>query len=108
MRIILSDRVQALRGSLGRGFGYFIVKRGNAFYSQRSRHLAFVPPNGHWRFIVACAELAKNGLHIADIQVTDKEIVTAISEAGRFCHAYKRNRVFNAKQVLELKSRLGL
>ena len=72
MKVILSQQCESLTGALGRGYGYFLVKRGAAFYSQRSRH--YVPSDGHWRFIVLCAELAQNKLHIADVIVQQKEL----------------------------------
>ena len=80
MEIILSNHCKSLTGSLGQGFGYFIVNRKGRFYSVRSKHS--VPPDGHWRFILTCAELAQNGLHIADIRVSHQELSEALSEAG--------------------------
>ena len=80
MEIILSKQCGSLTGSLGQGFGYFIVNRKGRFYSVRSKHS--VPTDGHWRFILACAELAQNGLHIADIRVSHQELSEALSEAG--------------------------
>ena len=66
MEIILSNHCKSLTGSLGQGFGYFIVNRKGRFYSVRSKHS--VPHDGHWRFILTCADLAQNGLHISDIR----------------------------------------
>ena len=80
MEIILSKQCESITGSLGQGFGYFIVNRKGRFYSVRSKHS--VPHDGHWRFITACAELAQNGLHIADIRVSHQELSEALSEAG--------------------------
>ena len=86
MEIILSKHCQALTGSLGRGFGYFIVGRWSRkdvkfrFYSQRSKWN--VPKDGHLRFIFACAELAQMKTHITDIRVSRKELTDAIWEAG--------------------------
>ena len=80
MEVILSKQCLALTGCLGRGFGYFLVNRKGRFYSQRSKHS--VPPDGHWRFIVLCAELAQNKLHITDIRVSKEEVDAARIEAG--------------------------
>ena len=80
MEIILSKQCESLTGSLGKGFGYFIVKRKGRYYSVRSKHS--VPPDGHWNFIAACAELAQSKLHIADIRVSREELSEALSEAG--------------------------
>ena len=81
MEVFLANTCESLTGSLGRDFGYYIrsTKKGR-YFGQRSKHS--VPPDGHWRFIVACAELAQNGLHIADIRVSHQELSEALSEAG--------------------------
>lgn len=80
MEIILSKQCESLTGSLGRGFGYFIVRRKDRFYSVRSKH--DVPPDGHLRFILTCAQLAQNKLHIADIRLPRQELVFALWSAG--------------------------
>ena len=86
MEIILSKQCKSLTGSLGRGFGYFIVARWSRkdvkfrFYSQRSKW--DVPADGHLRFIFACAQLAQMKTHITDIRVPRKELAQALAEAG--------------------------
>ena len=107
MRIILSEQCESLTGTLGRGYGYFIVKRGKAFYSQRSRHV--VPEDGHWRFIVLCAELAQNKLYIADVTVQQKELAQALWEAHHFNAARNlRLPIYDARDILNLKTTFGL
>ncbi len=114
MKIILSKQCESLTGSLGRGFGYFIVKRGDSFFSQRSRHS--VPPDGHWRFILTCAELAQHKLHIADIRVGWLELQTALYEAKHYIaseqvrrnYADKNFHEYNARDILNLKTTFGL
>lgn len=86
MEIILSKQCEALTGSLGKGFGYAIQKRTDLngktrFWGVRYSNGA-VPPNGHLRFIFACANLAQMKLHIADIRVPRKELSDALGEAG--------------------------
>lgn len=86
MEIILSKQCEALTGSLGRGFGYFIQRRRSydgsvRFFSQRSKHPP-IPHDGHIRFIFTCAELAQMGLHVSDIRVPRKELSDALWEAG--------------------------
>ena len=86
MEIILSKQCEALTGSLGSGFGYFIQRRRGQdgkyhFFSQRSKHPP-IPIDGHLRFIFTCAELAQMRLHIADIRVPRKELSDALWEAG--------------------------
>lgn len=99
----------ALAGMLNPELGYFITQRPEGFFSQRSKHGA--PPDGHWRFIVLCAELAQNGLYISDIEVTAGELDDALEEAtnGRLQSPWApRDAVCNAAKVLQLKSELGL
>ena len=97
-----------LAGLLDPALGYFLVKRGDNFYSIRSKWGA--PPDGHLRFIVLCAEMAKNGLYIKDIQVSGYELKAALQEAA-FLESALRVDVdyeYNAAEVLQLKSDLGL
>ena len=97
----------ALVGMLKPELGYFIVQRGDNFYSVRSKH--GVPPDGHWRFIVLCAELAQNGLHISDICVPRKELKAALREAHHFVAAsHLKLSEYSARDVLNLKTTFGL
>ena len=108
MKIILSKQCESLTGMLDSGLGYFIVKRGKSFYSQRSRH--YVPEDGHWRFIVLCAELAQNKLHIADIRVAYQEVWNALNEAC-ICVSIlgvDPPKFYNARDIINLKNNFGL
>ena len=114
MEIILSKQCEALTGSLGRGFGYFIQRRRDHegryhFYSQRSKHPP-IPHDGHLRFIFTCAELAQMGLHIADIRVSRDELVEAVEEAGWCLSRFMENLhpTLTAKEVLTFKQNVGL
>ena len=107
MEIILSERCKSLTGNLGSGFGYFIVKRKRRFYSVRSKHS--VPPDGHWRFILACAVLAQNGLHIADIRVSREELASALREAHHFVAAdHLMLVIYHARDIINLKTTFSL
>lgn len=109
MRVILTNMCLNLAGLLEPALGYFLVKRGDNFYSIRSKWGA--PPDGHWRFIVLCAELAQNHLYISDIEVTVGELDEALEEAtnGRLQSPWApHDAVVNADKVLQLKSELGL
>lgn len=107
MEIILSKQCESLTGSLGRGFGYFIVRRRKRFFSQRSRHS--VPSDGHWRFILTCAELAQNKLHIADIKVNWIELHSALYEAKHFIASeHLRKHFYDARDIINLKITFGL
>ena len=108
MEIILSSNCESLTGSLGRGFGYSIQRRKNGFYTKRDSK-GIVPPDGHWRFIVACAELAKAGLHISDIKASRVEVSDALKEARHFIAATHLNLAnYHARDILNLKTTFGL
>ena len=114
MEIILSNHVKSLTGSIGRGFGYHIKHRKNGFFGERNSN-GFVPSNGHLSFIFTCAELAKMGLHIADVEVSRNEIADALSEAGENSareYVLKDGQycpdLFNAQNVLNLRKILSL
>ena len=112
MEVILSKQCLALTGMLERGTGYFLQARRNKkghvrFFSQRSKYL--VPPDGHWRFIVLCAELAQNKLHIVDIRVPRCEVQAALKEAGLpLSGARDVRHELNARDILNLKTTFGL
>lgn len=80
MEIILSPHCRSFTGTLSRRYGYAICKRGNGFYSQRNSRN--VPPDGHLQFILACAQMAKDGLLFTDIRVSREEMIAALAEAG--------------------------
>ena len=115
MEVKLSNQCLSLTGMLERGLGYYLrsTKTGR-FYSQRSK--GHVPPDGHWRFIVLCAELAQNGLHIADIEIGWLELQTALYEAHHFVasehvrrnYADKAKVTYDARDILNLKITFGL
>ena len=115
MRIVLTEKCESLTGVLGRGFGYAIVKRKSGFFSQRCNHKVDVPFDGHWRFIVQCAEIAQVGLHIKDINVPAWELADALNEARCFI-AERQVRAnidrgkdsYNARDILNLKTTFGL
>ena len=114
MEIILTKQCAALTGSLGKGFGYFIVGRWSRpdvryrYYSQRSKW--DVPADGHLRFIFACAELAKMKTHITDILVSRNELSIAIWEAGDIHNSFlalgddDSREILDAQQVIEFKN----
>ena len=114
MEVILSKQCESLVGTLERGLGYSLQQRGKRFFSQRSKH--FVPADGHWRFIVLCAELTRNKLYITDIKVDWLELQTALYEAKCFIaseqvrrnYADKCKASYNARDVLNLKTTFSL
>ena len=110
MEIILSKQCESLSGTLGRGFGYNIQKRTDLdgktrFWGVRNTK-GPIPLDGHLQFIIACAELAKMGSHIADIRVLFRELNEAIEEATGYriyTLCYEDGKMLNAEQVLTLK-----
>ena len=114
MEIILSKQCESLTGSLGKGYGYFIQgRRGHdgsvRFFSQRSKHLP-IPNDGHWKFILACANLAQAKLHITDIRVSGYELKAALQEdvllASALC--VDVDNEYSAAEVLQFKKERGL
>ena len=109
MEIILSQRCKSFTGTISRTHGYAIKRTGNRFFSYRFPSTS-TPKDGHWNFIVECAELAKQGFMLTDIRVSANEIMDAMHEMGRGDYLWKLKypQTLNAAQVLTLKSELGL
>ena len=115
MKVILSSQCISLTGMLERSLGYHLQQRKNGCFAKRNTK-GFVPPDGHWRFIVLCAELAHNKLYIIDIKVDWLELQTALYEAKCFIasgqvrrnYADKGKASYNARDILNLKTTFGL
>ena len=115
MKVILSNQCLSLTGMLEQGLGYHLQRRKNGFFSKRNTK-GFVPNDGHWRFIVLCAEIAQNGLYITDIKVDWLELQSALYEAKCFTasaqvrrnYADKCKATYNARDILNLKTTFGL
>ena len=80
MQIFLSKNVSSLTGSLNKNYGYAVQKRNGAFYGVRKTK-GVVPPDGHWRFLCACAKIAKSKIHATAISVHWSELYDALFEA---------------------------
>ena len=113
MEIILAPTCESLTGSLNKTHGYYIRKQQKKnskprFFGQRSSK-GSVPPDGHWRFIADCAELAASGLIIADIRVSHDELFDALIEAHRIVAAQNlRLTSYRARDIRNLKTTFGL
>ena len=108
MKIILSKQCESLTGMLNSSLGYHIEHRKNGFFSKRNQR-GIVPPDGHWRFIVTCAELAQNKLHIADIRVSREELKQAMYEARIFiAMQHLRKDIYDARDIINLKITFSL
>ncbi len=105
MKIILSE---SLTGMLNSSLGYHIEHRKNGFFSKRNQR-GIVPPDGHWRMILTCAQLAQNKLHIADIRVSREELKQAMYEARIFiAMQHLRKDLYDARDILNLKITFSL
>lgn len=103
MEIFLTNQVKAVTGKLDNYTGYYIRRRGNNFYSACNPRSG-VPADGHWRFIVMCAEQCRRGLYFRDIRVGYLEMIIALHEAGKYNAAIHICRpIYNAEQILEFK-----
>ena len=100
MKLFLTKQCESLTGSLGSGYGYAVQKRKSGFYGVRNTR-GYVPPDGHWRFIVACAQLANAKLHVTDIEVSEREMRAALDEAQLY--GFGPVGTYNARRVLEAK-----
>lgn len=108
MKIILSKQCESLTGMLNSSLGYHIEHRKNGFFSKRNQR-GIVPPDGHWRFILTCAQLAQNKLHIADIRVSREELKQAMYEARIFiAMQHLRKDIYDARDILNLKITFSL
>lgn len=110
MEVILSKFCRSFTGKISKSHGYYIRKVGERFVSQRSAK-GIVPPDGHLRFIFACADIARSGLLIADIRVPFSELLDALIEAGcvedemveQLKEMMLPNVLLNVKDVLRVK-----
>ena len=113
MEVKISSGYSNITGSLGSGFGYSIQQQKGRFYSKRNSR-GNVPPDGHMRFIFTCAEIARMGLHFADVKVHAVELQEALYEAHAFVAAQEVRRTwdkkiyYNALDIINLKTTFGL
>ena len=108
MKLILSENCLSLVGMLNTSLGYHIEHRKNGFFAKRNSK-GQVPPDGHWRFIVLCAELARNKLYVTDIRLLAEELEEALQEAGHYVASQNlRKTIYDARDVLNLKTTFGL
>ena len=99
MELFLSKKCISLIGSIDKSTGYSIRHRGKRFFGMRSPK-GFVPPDGHLRFIIACAKLAQARTHIVDIQLPEREFRDALAEAD--IYGIGPVGTYNAERVIEL------
>ena len=107
MEIILARTCKSITGSLGKSYGYSITKRDGKFYSIRSPKGPRIR-DGHLRFIFACAELARDGFLIADIDIRGEELLQAAREAQVNLDSVVPDEHYDAQQVRDIKRNHGL
>ena len=115
MEVKISSGYSSITGSLGSRFGYSIQQQKGRFYSKRNSR-GYVPSDGHMRFIFTCAEIARMGLHFADVKVDYIELTNALKEAGKhiaaqqvYHNAIQKGKFFyNALDIINLKTTFGL
>ena len=122
MEVILANTCESFTGSIDRSLGYSIQRRKNGFFAKRNSK-GFVPKDGHWRFILACAELAQKHLYLSDIRVSHQELSEALSEAGlplsgapddssesllSGAPGVRPEKIYSASDILNLKTIFGL
>ena len=115
MKVILSQQCLSLVGMLRTDLGYYLQKRKNGYFTKRNSK-GKVPDDGHWRFILACAQIAQNKLHIADIKIHWNELYDALYEAYHFIAADQvgqngreaKKIFYNARDIINLKTTFSL
>lgn len=107
MEIILSTHCRSFTGYISKSHGYYIRHIGNRFISQRSSK-GHVPPDGHIRFIFACAELAREGLLLSDIRILGSELLAAATEVGYTFETIVPDVGYNAHDILNIKKYYSL
>ena len=109
MEAILSVYAKSFTGSIDKNLGYTMRRVGRRFFSKRFSR-GYVPPDGHWKFIVKMAKLATARVYIYDIRVSAAELDEAIHEAGLGHKGYAPylGHDYTAEDVLRLKEAHGL
>lgn len=107
MEIILARHCKSLTGSLGKGYGYAVCRRGKRFFSQRSPKGPRIR-DGHLRFIFACADMAQYNYFIGDIDVEGKELLEAAREAHVEMETILPDVQYNAHDIRRIKTYNGL
>ena len=113
MTLITSSKVETISGKIDSYTGYFLrVKHSKSgkrtIFSCRKK--GYVPPEGHWQFILMCAQIAYDGLYASDVVVDQKELYWALYEAKHFVAAgnVKLTMTYHAGDIINLKTTFGL
>ena len=112
MKITLSNQCESISGTISRGTGYYLQARRSRsgsldFFGVRSR--GHVPPDGHLRFIIACASIARRKTYFTDISLTRTELHDALSEAHRDnVIPFLKKEIYHADDIINLQITFGL
>lgn len=115
MEIILSSHCKSLHGCLDRTHGY-VVRATPSGKFVGVRKPGQIPADGHVRFIFDLAEMANSGLLVSDIKVDWLELQSAFYEAKCFIeseivrrlYTCRSKATYNARDILNLKTKFGL
>ena len=102
MELILSPQIATLSGALSKSHGYYIRQSGDRFFSQRKAK-GFVPPDGHLRFIITCAQLTRGAIFLSDILISGSELIDAAREAGVTLPPLSPDTTYHAPDVLNMQ-----
>ena len=108
MELFLAPQCNSLTGSLGAKCGYAVQCQNNRFFAKRNSK-GQVPPDGHWRFIIACANLTKAKIYITDLDLPAAELQDALEEAS-ICYApwnLSAQKIYHAHDILSLAEKLN-
>ena len=109
MEILLNKSIcRSFTGALSKKDGYCIRRRGERFFGCRQLTRQ-ATPDGHWRFIVTCAQIARHRLYVSNIIVSYEEVRQALEEAGKTIPPMLlADGVFNAEKLLAFKNEYSL
>ena len=107
MEIILARNCKSLTGCLGKSYGCSITRRGKKFFTIRNPKGPRIK-DGFLRFIFACAELARDGFLIADIDIRGEELLQAAREADVEMETILPDVQYNAHDIRRIKTYYGL
>ena len=113
MKFVTSSYVETITGKLDSYTGYFLrAKRSNTgkYVIYSCRRKGYIPSEGHWRFILNCAEIANAGFYATDVLVPGNELYLALREAHHFVAAdnVKPSMIYHARDIINLKTTFSL
>ena len=117
MKIILSQFCKSFTGQINRQYGYAVRRTKKGFFLFKcSKNKVQLLPDGHLRAIFALAQMARQGIFLADVQCKADELHQALVEANAFPAAwqvYNNNisnvkRTYSARDIINLKITFGL